>query len=372
MQHPYCKQWWIAPIAILVVWPLARARGEEPGWSPEAAATYLDERATAWFDFDARGTGATRSACLSCHTLLPYALARPVLRSLSSAVSPAEPQAKLLAETRMRVQHWMELDTEPFGLYYTGSDQKKRESLGTEAVFNAVVLAFDDQYQGRTSPSEATTQAFANLWITQAQAGDEKGTWDWLDFGEPPWGIPSGRYFGAALAGIAVGTAPGYSAATADRDTDAKLQLLRDYLRSELNSQDLHNQAWGLWAAAKVAGVLTAGQREEVIERLFDQQRDDGGWSLPSLGAWVRSDGTPQSTASDGYATGLILHVVQTAGVEKSHIKVANGLKWLKSNQATSGAWQCASVFKKRDPVSHTGKFMSDAATAFAILALSH
>jgi len=34
--------------------------------------------------------------------------------------------------------------------------------------------------------------------------------------------------------------------------------------------------------------------------------------------------------------------------------------------------WQGVSVNKKRDPASHPGKFMSDAATAYAVLALSH
>ncbi len=37
-----------------------------------------------------------------------------------------------------------------------------------------------------------------------------------------------------------------------------------------------------------------------------------------------------------------------------------------------AGAWRGVSVNKKRDPASHSGKFMSDAATAYAVLALSH
>ena len=45
---------------------------------------------------------------------------------------------------------------------------------------------------------------------------------------------------------------------------------------------------------------------------------------------------------------------------------------WLKSNQSATGAWGGFSVNKNRDPASHSGKFMSDAATAFAVLALSH
>ena len=56
----------------------------------------------------------------------------------------------------------------------------------------------------------------------------------------------------------------------------------------------------------------------------------------------------------------------------KDDVKIVKGLDWLKSNQSATGAWQSISVNKKRDPTSHSGKFMSDAATAFAVLALSH
>jgi squalene-hopene/tetraprenyl-beta-curcumene cyclase len=353
----------VALILILLACPIARAGGEPTGWNPDGAGQYLDERETVWFGY---------ARCVSCHSGLPYALARPALRRLVGARTPTDQEMKLLAQIRRRVANWEKLDTKEFGLYYDSSDELKKQSWGTEAVFNSVILAFDDRYQGRTSPSEATRQAFANLWQTQVQAGDDKGAWDWLDFREAPWGNAEARYFGAALAAIAVGTAPGYYTPGADADTDARVALLRGYLRHGLRRQNLHNRAWGLWAATQGDGVLTKVEQQEVITQLLDKQQDDGGWSLPSLGAWVRSDRTAQETASDGYATGLILHVLQTAGVPTDDVKVARGLDWLRRHQAATGPWRSVSVVKKRDPASHPGKFMSDAATAFAVLALSH
>src|SRR5262249_52349044 len=134
----------------------------------------------------------------------------------------------------------------------------------------------------------------------------------------------------------------------------------------------LNNRIWLLWASTKLGPLLTKDEQRKLIQEIFDRQHADGGWSLSSLGTFVRKDGTQQGTDSDGYATGLILHVVQTAGVGKNDAKLAKGLAWLTSHQAASGEWRASSVNKKRNPDTHVGKFMSDAATAYAILALSH
>src|SRR5207248_6418821 len=117
---------------------------------------------------------------------------------------------------------------------------------------------------------------------------------------------------------------------------------------------------------------LTADERTAVAAQLLAKQQSDGGWSLPALGQFKRSDGTPQETASDGYATGLVLHVLQTAGISKDDPNVAKGLAWLRANQAATGEWRTASVNKKRNPATHVGQFMTDAATAYAALALGH
>jgi squalene-hopene/tetraprenyl-beta-curcumene cyclase len=357
----------VAVLALIGYWaasaPPARAGGDGTNWKPAAAGRYLDERAKVWF---------ASAKCVSCHTGLPFALARPALREHLDGKTASDPQAKLLAQVRRRVANWDKLDTPAFGLYYDANDVLKKQSWGTEAVFNAAILAFDDRYDGRSSPSAATRQAFAHLWQTQIQTGTDKGAWEWLDFGEAPWGNGEARYFGAALAAVALATAPAYYKHGADAATDAGVNLLRGYLKRQFPKENLHNQVWGLWAATKLDGILTKAERQRLTRRLLDGQRADGGWSLPSLGTWVRNDHTAQETASDGYATALVLYVLQTAGVPKDNVRIARGLDWLRHNQTATGAWRSVSLVKKRDPATHTGKFMSDAATAFAVLALSH
>jgi squalene-hopene/tetraprenyl-beta-curcumene cyclase len=359
---------------ILFACPVASAEDKSANWKPAAAAKSLDEREKTWLEAanTKRGQGSEQTTCVSCHSALPYILARPVLRKQMKADTPTEYEQKLLARTVKRTENWKDLDTPKLGLFYDFDEDKKKESWGTEAVLNAVVLAFEDHHQGKSTPSEITRKAFANLWKTQIQTGDNKGAWDWLNFGLEPWEAKGSRYYGTALASIAVGTAPGYASSKADAKLNDHLGLLREYLKTGLPQQNLFNRTWALWASAKLEGVLGKDEQKKVIEQLFAQQRDDGGWSLPSLGAFVRHDGTSQESSSDGYATGLVLHVLQTAGVPADDNRVAKGIAWLKRNQADTGGWRGVSVNKKRDPATNVGQFMSDAATAFAVLALSH
>ena len=52
------------------------------GWSPERAARYLDGRLQQWFAW--KPAASPEGPCVSCHTGMPYLLARPALRRLPS------------------------------------------------------------------------------------------------------------------------------------------------------------------------------------------------------------------------------------------------------------------------------------------------
>lgn len=364
----------LATLVVCCPCPMALADDQAADWKKAEAGQYLDERAKAWFDFKSagRGEGETKSTCVSCHTAAPYLMARPVLRKLAGLGQPTEYETKFVNQTKMRVEHWDELESAKYRLLYDSDATKMTESWGTEAVINAVVLAFDDRYAGLRSPSEVTRRAFANMWKVQATDGTQAGSWEWLNFKIEPWESDDARFFGATLAAIAVASAPGYYTPGADAEVDRKVALLREYLKGHRAAQNIYNRAWLLWAARGLDGILTNDERKRVIGELLEAQRADGGWRLASLGTFKRLDKTEQPTTSDGYATGFVLHVIQTAGVSKSDPKIAKGLAWLRANQSPTGEWTGISLNKERDPTTHTGRLMSDAATAYAILALSH
>jgi len=335
------------------------------GWSRAAAAAYLDAR-QAWWRSWPNAARDHDTSCVSCHTSLPYALARPALGdALGEAGQPA-PDQDLLRDVRERVRHWNEVDP-----YYP--DQrlglpKTSESRGTEAVLNALVLASRDARAGHLS--DLTRTAFDHMWKLQFTHGEEAGGWAWLHFGLAPWESDGSEYFGAALAAVAVGLAPeGY---VASPEIQGRLDSLRSYLRRGLDSRRPFDRVMLLWAGAELPDLVTQAERRTIARDAARLQNADGGWSLAALGGWERQDGTAPVRASDGYATGLVVFVLKRAVQDSPSGTVTRGLAWLERSQDPEGGqWPASSLNLDRDPTSDRGRFMSDAATAFAVLALA-
>lgn len=353
-----------APAALLgLVLVATRPLAAQHNWNVRAAADYLDARMTWWLGW----TGSQRdrgTSCISCHTAMPYALARPALRAALQEAAAA-PEQRMLANVTKRATMWREV--EPFYPDQTRGLPKTSESRGTESVLNALILATRDAQVGTVS--DAGRAAFTHMWAQQFRAGALKGAWAWLNFRYEPWEADGSPYFGAALAAVAVGRAPGNYGSSIE--LKPQVELLRDYLRRNVDSVNLYNRAMGLWGSSHIA-AFTPEQRQRAIDALVAVQRTDGGWSLGALGTFRRQDSTTVDTRSDGLATGLVLVALQAAGLSREYPPVRLGLAWLRANQdTTTGMWAATSLNKARDPSSDIGKFMSDAATAYAVLALS-
>lgn len=334
------------------------------GFDAKAAAAYLDARAEAW----SRWPNAQRDRgtfCISCHTTLPFLLAAPALRESLGERQPSAAESRVLNNLLTRARAWREV--EPFYPDQTRGLPKTSESRAIEAVMNAVVLALRDARTGRLSDDART--ALGVMWSLQMKTGPNTGAWTWLNFNYEPWESPNSPYFGASLAAIAVGSAP--DAYAASPDIQDRVQALRGYFTRQHASVSLLNQLMGLWASGTMHDLLTPEQRKATIEAAFAAQQADGGWSTSSLGTYQRVDSTPNDTRSDGYATALACLALQAAGVDDP--RITKGLEWLRLNQdRATGRWTATSLNKQRDPESEPGKFMNDAATAYAVLALTY
>lgn len=353
-------------ITALIDTSLQAGLAGEAGWDAKAAAKYLDERADWWSSWPnaARDRG---TYCMSCHTTLPYALARPALRDRLGERMASRAEEKIMGNLLTRARNWR--DVEPWYPDQTRGIPKTSESRAIESVMNALLLVRRDAKSGQLSDDART--ALDVMWALQMKTGPESGAWTWLNFKMEPWESPNSPYFGASLAALAVGSAPGDYVTTPE--IQDRLGALRAYFARQHGAVSLLNQLMGLWASGSVAQLLTEAQRQATIAATLAQQQADGGWSTAKLGSYARMDNTESDVRSDGYATALASLALQAAGVPATEPHVAKGLGWLRSHQdRTTGRWPAVSPNKERDPQSDPGKFMSDAATAYAVLALTY
>lgn len=358
----------VLALTLLATCGLTQARAEGPTgeWDAARAAQYLDSRAQWWSTW----SGAARdhgTFCISCHTTLPYALARPALRERLHEPRMSAAESAVIENLRARVA--LGPAAEPFYPDQTRGIPKTSESRAIEAVMNALVLARRDAPTGRLS-AETRSQLDA-MWALQMKVGPQAGAWTWLNFNYDPWESPRSPYLGASLASLAVAAAPGgYAAAPA---VTPSLDALRGYMQRQFANESTLNRLMALWASGGINRLLTPEQRQAAIDEAFAAQQADGGWATARLGHFERVDKTPLDTASDGYATGLAALALQAAGVSPSDPRLTRGLTWLRTHQdPQTGQWHASSLNKQRDPASDAGRFMSDAATAYAVLALTY
>ncbi len=319
------------------------AKADEPrakAFSLDKGVEFLDGVTLAW---------VRRNQCFSCHTGYPYLLARS---------SVGDPKAAGLLEARKfmedRVAAW---DQGGKGKGYLKGEGVIEFTEGvTEVVAIAATLALHDgQTTGKLHP--ATRTALARMW--ELQQAD--GSWTWNKEDLAP--LEHDDYFGAVYTAVGIGHAPeGYAQSEAAKPG---VERLVKYL-TKTPAPDLHHKAYLLWASLALDGLMDKAERERTVKALLALQRKDGGWSLPALGAWKRSDGKPrdEDAPSDGYATGLVLYVLRQAAVAASEEPIRRGVAWLKANQRESGRWFTRSL-------NNDGRhYISNAGTAYAILAL--
>ena len=282
----------------------------------------------------------------------------------------------MLASIKERVADWSEMTP-----YYTDAVDgpgKTAESHSTEAVLNAVILSSYDHPQGQLSP--ITLQAFNEAWALQETAGPDAGGWKWQNFHLAPWESSESAYQGAALMAVALGEAPeNYASQAPVREIISEPLLKRSICSRQYDAQPLMSRLYVLWASARIPGLLTGAERSELIGQVANLQLNDGGWALSSLDEqsrkhalvdkWKRLSNTGEG---DGCATGLVVLAMEKAGAKQHEEALRRGVEWLEQHQARDGSWWATSLNAQRDANSDIGRFMSDAATGYAALALEN
>ncbi len=288
------------------------------------------------------------------------------------------PEKILIDNVEKRVNNWSEMV--PFYSDAVDGPGKTAESHSTEAVLNAVILASYDAQNGHLRP--ITRTALDEAWALQEKAGESAGGWRWQNFQLAPWESGESAYQGAALLMLAVENAPdGYAR---EPQIQEYLEGLREYLRKHYAAQPLVNQLYVLWLSPKVPGLLIEDERKMLLDALQSHQLSDGGWSLTSLDPqrrlesdqWTRLKeqlvDLTKPVESDGYATALVVLVLEESGTSRQDNMLKHGLEWLEQHQGNDGSWRSFSLNARRDPQSDIGRFMSDAATAYAVMALEN
>lgn len=334
---------------ILGLFLLVVAPGLAGDWNPKLAAEYLDGRQKEWFAWPK--SKSTGGPCISCHTSTSYLMARPALRQRLGAAERTSFETGLMDAMRVRLEK--------------GKEPKSAQALGVEAIHASLFLAREDS---RGAMSEQTRQAFDRLWRLQAREGKDKGSWNWFSLNVDPWEMPESRFYGATLAAMAVGSTPvNYRAEVREQVSE-----LVDYLRREQAGQPLHNRVMLLWASVKLPELLSKAERRSLLTEIGRQQQTDGGWTMASLGPFKAHDDAPEAVGSNAYATALVSFVLRRTGVKASTPAVWKSLEWLRANQDRErGYWAASSMNHKYEANSMMEGFMRDAATAFAVMALT-
>ena len=319
----------LARAAVCLALSLLPAGGAD--WNPRLAAQYLDSRQKEWFVWPRANAAA--KPCVSCHTGVTYLLARPALGKALGEDTPTVYETGLLASLRSRM------------------DQKEPAAapgLGVESILAARFLA--------------TGEALERMWALQVREGAAKGAWNWFSLDRDPWEMAESRFYGAALAAMAV--------PAKDHGRPAARELVA-YLQREQAAQPLHNRLMLLWASAAFPEVLPAAARRAMVDEVWKQQQSDGSWTMDALGPFQAHPKAPRPGGGNAYATAFAAYAIEQAGGDAANPKLARALAWLGAHQDPEcGCWQAVSMNEQYEPGSMQSKFMSDAATSFAVLAL--
>jgi hypothetical protein len=249
---------------------------------PRLAAEYLDSRQKEWFAWPAaKAPGGT---CFSCHTNMTYLLARPALRKLLEEAQPTACETALLDGLRARGGKRSGKDLSA-GF---AEESEASQAVGVESVLAAFFLLRSDPPGALTPPP---LQALDRMWSFQNQTAEARGSWPWFELELDPWETAESPFCGAALAALAVEATPSRVSQPAERRQEllgsSRIPPTAD---GPAPAQSL-DAALGLKTLLPISGPpLPAANWSR---KFFMRKREDGSWTLDSLGPWKARPAAP-------------------------------------------------------------------------------
>jgi len=205
------------------------------------------------------------------------------------------------------------------------------------------------------SPSNLLTDALA-IGLAAQQAAD--GSWNVGDIRPPLFDTSAIHYTALAIGGLQQYMPPGRRQETAER-----IDRAREFLRraAPRYAQEEAFKLLGLiWSKA------SASEIDRQRDRLLALQRSDGGWAQRS------------TMGSDAYQTGQVMYALHASGVPATSTAYTRGVDYLLRSQLEDGTWFVRSrgfafqqYFETGFPHG-TNQFISAAATAWAVMALTY
>ncbi|MEZ5401854.1 MAG: hypothetical protein R2729_19425 [Bryobacteraceae bacterium] len=330
------------PVFLLLV---SQAVALAAGWDVNAAARYIDARQEQWAAWKPAQSKAG-GQCISCHTTLVHSLARAAIRRGGRQAQPLTWEDGVLSGIEKRLR----------------GELPKTAGGAVDVILSAFLST-------QTTDGNLQREAFERMWAIQKRDGPGAGAWAWYSLKLDPWESGESAFFGATIAAIAVGRAP--KQLRDDARFRGNLQALRAFLNETAPRQPLHNKLMLAWASAKLSGLMSRSELKALREAALKARAGDGAWSIQSLGPWefLRAEA---GDGANAYATAFAAFALrQTPGGCRDK-RIEPSLDWLRKHQdAASGAWLAPTMTKAYPAGSMQESFMNDAATGFAVLALS-
>lgn len=208
-------------------------------------------------------------------------------------------------------------------------------------------------YQVAQRPADATTEAMVTFLV---KTQEEDGHWAGQAV-RPPMEESFALCTALAIYGL-----QHYASPAQKEEVDAAVAKARNWLANcaPANQEDRNGRLWGLFWLESDAEAIQAAR-----DAALAAQHEDGGWS-PS-----------DDLASDAYATGQTLYVLQATGLAANAPQIQRGIAWLLKTQLPDGSWLVETrskpvqvLFDNGDPHGKN-QFISTPSTCWSLAALA-